>query len=129
MNYLEMMENQHMIHLAVQRNDFNLRTHCWENWLPFYFAFDMCNYARYGSYYVESLKTIENDYPGLKALLSTRGLTTQAQERFPIRTALDQRGEQTINRDAKTAGMFQYIELQGKMGTLNLLKTFLFVLN
>ena len=35
----------------------------------------------------------------------TNGLSIQAQDHYPLATACDQRGEQTINRDAKTAGM------------------------
>ena len=37
-----------------------------------------------------------------------KGLTSQAQEKYNLRTALDQRGEQTINRDAKVAGGMIY---------------------
>ena len=36
--------------------------------------------------------------------LVKNGLSIQAQEQYPLATACDQRGEQTINRDAKTAG-------------------------
>ena len=32
----------------------------------------------------------------------------QGQEKYPCRTAIDQRGEQTINRDAKTSGGIKY---------------------
>ena len=31
-------------------------------------------------------------------------MSVQAQIAYPVRTAFDQRGEQSINRDAKTAG-------------------------
>ena len=31
-------------------------------------------------------------------------MSVQAQESFPVRIAIDQRGEQTTNRDAKTSG-------------------------
>ena len=31
------------------------------------------------------------------------GLSVQAQDKYPLATAADQRGEQTINQDAKTA--------------------------
>ena len=55
--------------------------------------------------YVQVLKQIESKYPGLKELLLHCGLSVQAQETHPVRTAVDQRGEQTINRDAKTSGM------------------------
>ena len=64
----------------------------------------MQNYARYGSYYAEVLSSLEENYPGLKDQLSKTGLSVQAQDRYPHRTAIDMRGEQTINRDAKTAG-------------------------
>ena len=36
--------------------------------------------------------------------MSQNGLSVQAQSNYPIMTAADQRGEQTINRDAKTTG-------------------------
>ena len=47
---------------------------------------------------------IEKFYPNLKPLLETKGLSVQGQDRYAIRTSIDQRGEQTINRDAKTSG-------------------------
>ena len=63
------------------------------------------SHARYGSYCVQVLKRIESKYPGLKELLLPCGLSVQAQETHPVGTAVDQRDEQTINRDAKTSGM------------------------
>ena len=47
---------------------------------------------------------MENNYPGLQNLLENVGLSEQAQDRYPIRTAIHQSGEQTINKDAKTLG-------------------------
>ena len=47
-------------------------------------------------------------YPGLKDLLSEKGMSVQAQERFPLRVPVDQTGEQTSNRDAKTTGGIKY---------------------
>ena len=93
-----------MIHLAVRENNFDLRLAAWKNWLPLHFASNQFTYARYGSYYVEVLANIETPYPGLKQLPQNTGLSVQAQEMYPFRVAIDQRGEQTINRDAKTTG-------------------------
>ena len=31
-------------------------------------------------------------------------MSVQAQEKLPLRVAIDQRGEQTLNRDVKTTG-------------------------
>ena len=78
----------------------------WKRMLPYYFAFDKTNYARYGTWYVECSKNIERRFPGLKDLLKSGGLSVQAQSTYPLRTSIDQRGKQTINRDAKTAGEF-----------------------
>ena len=89
-----------MAHTAVQENDFDLRHVSWKSFLPYYLAFNLHNYARYASYYVEVLDCIDGLYPGLRQ----SGLSVQAQERYAVRTAIDQRGEQTINRDAKSSG-------------------------
>ena len=101
--YLDMMRNQHMIHLAAQENNLrkNLRLAAWSS---LYFVTNQFNYARYGSYYIEVLANIETLYPGLKQLLQKTGLSVQVQEMYPSRVAFHQRGEQTVNRDAKTAG-------------------------
>ena len=106
--YLNLLRVQHCIHTAVQENDFDLRLFGWEYFVPYYFAFNKMNYARYGSYYLEMMKSIDTLYPGLKNMLTEKGLSAQAQNKYPLRTAIDQRGEQTINRDAKVAGGVKY---------------------
>eukprot|EP00794_Sanderia_malayensis_P014842 gene14842-biopygen11931 len=102
--YIDLMEMQQLAHQAVQENNLDLRVFCWKFFLPFYFALDKQNYARYGSHYVAVLERIENLYPGLKDLLKDKGISVQAQEVYPHRVAVDQRGEQTLNREAKTTG-------------------------
>ena len=100
--YLDMMRMQHVIHTAVQENDFDARLAAWDYFIPLYFAFNKTNYARYGSFYVETLKSIEDKYPGLKEMLKKAGLSVQRQDIYHI--AIDQRGERTINHNAKTSG-------------------------
>ena len=103
--YLDLMRIQHQIHIAVQTNDFEMRLNAWKEILPLYFAFNKTNYARYGTWYVQTMIEIDERYPGLKELLNTTGFSVQAQTSYPIRISVDQRGEQSINRDAKTAGI------------------------
>ena len=98
LNYLDVMRLQHQGHAAIQTNDFEMRSDAWERVLPYYFVFNKMNYARCGSYYIQVLKQSESKYPGLKKLLLPCRLSVQAQEAHPVRTAIDQRGEQTINR-------------------------------
>ena len=45
-------------------------------------------------------------YPGLKPLLMLKGMSVQAQTVHPVRTSIDQRGEQTINKDAKSSDVY-----------------------
>ena len=105
MMYIDLMELQQLAHTSIQTNDYDMRLYAWENILPYYFALNKVNYARYGTCYLETLKQIDIRNPGLKTLLEKRKISVQAQIAYPVRTAIDQRGEQSINRDAKTAGM------------------------
>ena len=95
-------------HLAVYDNNLDLRYYCYKFFLPLYFALHKTNYALHASYYVKMLENMGVLYAGLKDLLSEKGMSVQAQERFPVRVPVDQRGEQTLNRDAKTTGGIKY---------------------
>ena len=83
------MRLQHQVYAAIQTNDFEMRLDAWERVLPYYFIFNKVNYAWYGSYYIQVLKQIESKYPVT----------------HPVRDAIDQRGGQTINKDAKALAM------------------------
>ena len=50
------------------------------------------------------MKCIDHLYPSLKQILENNCMSIQAQDRYAILTAIDQRGEQTLNKDAKTTG-------------------------
>ena len=40
--------------------------------------------------------------PGFKNTVRNKGLSVQAQNRYPLRAAINQKGEQTLNKDAKS---------------------------
>ena len=94
--YLDIIEVLRMIHNAVQINDFDLRMIAWKKMLPFFFAMNKTYYSRYGSYYLRMLESIELQYPGCKELLLSAGLSFQAQDHYPNRTAIDQWRNQEI---------------------------------
>ena len=50
----------------------------------------MQNYARYASFYVELLSCIDELHPGLRTEFL---VGVQAQDRYPHKTAIDQRGD------------------------------------
>ena len=100
-----------MSHSITQEDDIEKFTFVWYSFLSFYFVLDKQNYARYGSFYVTILLNIGVTYPELKALLAEKGISVQDQDRYSLRTLADQRGQRTINKDAKTADLFisQYL--------------------
>ena len=102
LKHLDLLQNQNMIHLAVQENKFDCRLYAWQEMLPLYFATNHVNYTRYGSYYLEMLKNLDQSHPAIRKLLLKKGWTAQAQEKNPCRTAIDQREKQSMNQDAKT---------------------------
>ena len=89
--------------MPIQENDFEKRVFGCKYFLLFYVALKYSNYARYGSYYAQVLKSIEQMYLGLKDMLKCKGLSAQPQKNYSLRTSIDQRGEQTINCNAKTS--------------------------
>ena len=66
-------------------------------------AFDVF-IKRYGSCYANIIDNLDDTHPGCRKLIQNKGLSVQDQEKYLCRTAINQRGEQTINRDAKTSG-------------------------
>ena len=107
--YIDMMKMQYQARTAVQENNYDLCLHAFQQFLPLYFSSNMDNYVRYCVYYAEVLSQIDTLYPALKDTLILKGLSIQAQDRYPLRTAVDQRGEQTINRDGKTSGSIRNV--------------------
>ena len=73
--------------------------------------FSLIIFVRYGSYYVSQMEHLKATKPTEYDELVKNGLSIQAQDRYPLATACDQRGEQTINRDAKTAGMLKMVHV------------------
>ena len=103
-NYLDIIHILNGIHIAVQESNYELQLKCWKEILPYFFCLNRTNYSRYGSYYVSQLLKIDELFPGCKELSKYYGISVQGQDRYPLRTAVDQRGEQTLNCDAKTSG-------------------------
>ena len=120
--YLDLMKVQHLARTPVQENDLNMRVLAWEKMLPFYFYFNKMNYAHYGTYYLQHLTHIETLNPGMKDLLMAKGVNVQAQTVHPVLTAIDQREEQTINKDAKATGNMYFSGNNFKRQYLDLLK-------
>ena len=71
--YLDIMQNQHLLHTAIQTNNFYLRLHGLKTMLPYFFAMDKQNYAQYGSCYINTLEHLDITHPGCRQLLKYKG--------------------------------------------------------
>ena len=76
----------------------------WRGMTPSFFALNKTNYARYGAYYMLQLQNLDITHPGCKELVKRNSSSVQGQDKYPLRTATDQCGEQTLNKDAKSIG-------------------------
>ena len=72
--------------------------------MPYFFSLNKTNYSRYGAYFVKQLENLDRSHPGCKEIIQSKGLSVQAQDKYPLRTPIDQHGEQTLNKDAKSTG-------------------------
>ena len=57
---------------------------------------------------MNTLENLEETHPCCKEVMELKGVSVQAQDRYQCRIAIDQRGEQTINRDAKVKGGIKF---------------------
>ena len=89
-----------MLHIF---HNYDLRLAVWEEMLPFCFVFNKAHYARYGSYYINQLKYLQNAHPGAKEDIQEYGLSVRRNS-YGIGQAVDLAGEQTFMKSAKTSG-------------------------
>ncbi|XP_028415026.1 uncharacterized protein LOC114538109 [Dendronephthya gigantea] len=89
---------------ATRTSDWMLHLSTIRAMLPWYFAYDRINYARYMSTYWLEMICLDDTHPGASAELSSKW-TVQRQQNYGFSAiACDQAIEQTCNRDSKTKG-------------------------
>ena len=89
--YIIAVDLQHTLHLAINMGDYDLRLECWTGSLPFFFAMNKQNYARYGSFYCLQLMTLDDTHPGARDELQ-KGLSV-CRNNTGIRQSVDAVGE------------------------------------
>lgn len=102
--YMKLVDRQHQFHYSINRNDFDLRMLFLKESLPLCFATNRLHYARYGTYYLKSLESLEFSRPGAKEELCQQGLSVR-RNKLGIGQAVDLAEEQTYTKNAKTAGL------------------------
>ena len=103
MQYLNAVERLHILHYAININDFDLRLQMWEEAIQGCFSMNKVNYVRYGTYYVMQLNNLEQTHPGAGEELQKNG-TSVCRNNLDIRQSIDGAGESTFMKDAKIVG-------------------------
>ena len=93
---MDLMEKQHHFHTGAQEGKFGRRMCAWEFFLPFSFSTDKHNHARHGSWYKHQIRNRDLLHSGDEIIFSA-----QSQARYNLQTAVEQRGEQSLNKGAK----------------------------
>ena len=104
-NYLEMVEVLMNFLRATREGDWALHLECIKEMLPWFFAYDHTNYARYLPVYLAHMVLLPETHPEAHALLENgdfgvQRTTSHGFSQMPV----DQTIEQTLNRSTKTKG-------------------------
>ena len=103
MKYLQLVDRQHLLHYAINMNNFEERLQCWKDSIALYFSCNNQNYSRYGACYCIQLENLEITHPGAKEELKAKGLSV-FQNAVNIGQSIDGAGEQTFMKSSKTTG-------------------------
>lgn len=90
---------------ATRRGNFESHLSSASKLIPWFFAYDHTNYARYMPVYVAEMVSVNMTNPDVSRSFFDGDFACQQQEKYPFSmTPMDQVIEQTINRDSKTKG-------------------------
>ena len=103
--YKDMVQTLLLFLRATQEWNWELHLAALREMLPWYFAYDGPNYARYGTAYYVEMCALPYTHPTISTAISFLGQWTVQRTGGEFTSiACDQAIEQTVNRDAKTPG-------------------------
>ena len=103
MSYAKLVDRQHLLHAAINTNNYDGRLQCWKDSVSLCFSTNKQNYSRYGTYYCLQMENLEETHPGAKDELQVKGLSV-CRNSYNIGQSIDGAGEQTFMKSSKTAG-------------------------
>ena len=105
MSYLDIVEILLNLLRASREGDWELHLSAIKEMIPWCFAHDNLNYARYLSAYVSEMSHLEEEQPEAFKYLKSGGFSVQIGEDNPFgKVPVDQACEETVNKDTETAG-------------------------
>ena len=103
--YLEMVSTLMNCIRATREGNWNLHLDSIKEMLPWFFAYDHTNYARYLPVYLVTMTSLEDTHPEAHRLLLDGDFGVQRSKQHGFsRLPVDQTIEQTLNRSTKTKG-------------------------
>ena len=103
-SYIDMVSLLLAFLRATREGNWELHLACIRELLPWYFAYDRQNYARYLPVYWLHMINLPKTHPEAHEYLSNGGFCVQRSSNKFSQSAVDQTIEQTLNRDTKTKG-------------------------
>ena len=105
MSYLDMTDIMLGLIRASREGNWMLHLACIRVMIPWCFAYDKLNYARYLSYYYATMTQLPANHPEVHAHFLQGGFSVQLGSRNPFgRIPVDQTIEETVNKDTQTSG-------------------------
>ena len=105
MSYVDMIEVLLRLIRATREGNWSMRLSSLREIVPWCFAYDNINYARYLSAYLSEMSHLPEEHPDAFKYLSSGGLSVQLSNSNPFgRVPVDQTCEETVNKDTQTSG-------------------------
>ena len=105
LSYLELCELLLNLIFATRPGNWKLYLACIEEVIPWTFAYDRQNYARYLIPFLNDMRSLPNKMPQVQNAFENGEFSVQMGDKNPFgRNEADKTIENTINRDCKTGG-------------------------
>ena len=105
LSYLDMVEILLRLLRALREGNWELHVLAIRSMIPWCFAYDNVNYARYLSSYLSEMSHLGEEHPDVLAYLRSGGFSVQIGTMNTFgRIPVDQTCEETVNRDTQTPG-------------------------
>ena len=105
MSYIQLVDVLLALIRASREGNWHLHLHAIREMIPWCFAYDKVNYARYLSAYYAQMISLEKEHPNVYQQFMDGHFTVQlGDERSFSRIPVDQATEVTVNKDTKTPG-------------------------
>ena len=104
-SYIDLVETLLLYVRATREGIWELHLSSLHSMLPWFFAYDRVNYARYLPAYISEMEKLDRTHQSVNEAFMDGQFVVQRQDRYGFsQIACDQLIEQTMNRDSKTKG-------------------------